>query len=486
MSETRLRIAPSPTGFLHLGVSRTALYNWLTARASGGVFVLRIEDTDRERSTDEFLDAMLEDLKWLGLAWDEGPEVDGPYGPYLQSQRTASYSEHIRGLLESGAAYRCFCTSEELERRRSAADSTDAAAWKYDRKCEGLAASESDAYASEGRPFAVRFRVPEGRTTFDDVVQGPLDFDNAEFDDLIIARTDGTPTYNFAVVVDDIEMRINYVIRGSDHITNTPRQIMLWKALGHEPPRFGHMPLIFAQDGLRLSKRRGAVAIGEYRRQGYLPEAIVNYIALLGWATDDERELLSPEELIEEFDLSLISRTPSTFDPDKLAWMNAQWVKRLDVAERTERLLPVLRDEGLIEGDLDDEKLSWLREVVAVIDDRLKTLRDIREFDWFFLASDVDYDKIAVSKVLTKPGADDILAGLQRRLEGTPEFTAEALEPAIRSFADEMGLGVGKVIQPLRVAVTGKTASPGMFETLALLGRDRTLARIERARELTT
>jgi glutamyl-tRNA synthetase len=260
---------------------------------------------------------------------------------------------------------------------------------------------------------------------------------------------------------------------------------MLWRALGHEPPRFGHMPLLFAQDGLRLSKRRGAVAIGEYRRQGYLPEAIVNYIALLGWATEDERELLGSKELIAAFDLSRISRTPSTFDPDKLAWMNAQWIKRLSVEERTERLLPILREEGLIEGDLDEPRLNWLRSVVALIDDRLKTLRDVAEFDWFFLASDVVYDKIAVSKVLTKPGAEDILAGLHERLSNLTEFTEEAIELAIRSLAEEMGLGAGKVIQPLRVAVTGKTASPGMFETLALLGRDRTLARIQKAREYT-
>ncbi|MFH1502203.1 MAG: glutamate--tRNA ligase [Candidatus Eisenbacteria bacterium] len=486
MSDVRVRLAPSPTGFLHLGVARTALYNWLAARAVGGSFVLRIEDTDRERSTDEYLKAILEDLSWLGLHWDEGPEAGGPYGPYLQSERATSYADYVQRLLASGAAYRCFCTPAELEERRSARDSTEAAAWKYDRKCESLSSEDSASRARDGGPFAVRFRVPGGRTSFEDVVQGRLDFDNSEFDDLVIARTDGTPTYNFAVVVDDIEMRVNYVIRGSDHITNTPRQIMLWRALGQEPPRFAHMPLILAQDGLVLSKRRGAVAIGEYRRQGYLPEAIVNYVALLGWACADGRELLSPEELVGEFDLSRISRTASTFDPDKLAWVNAQWIKRLDVEERTDRLVPVLREAGLLTGDPEGRGLDWLRQVVAVIDDRLKTLRDILEFDWFFLASDVDYDSIAVSKVLSKPGADDILAGLHRELSESPEFTPEALEPLVRAFADEMGLSAGKVIQPLRVAVTGKTVSPGMFETLSLLGRDRVLKRIEKARQLTS
>lgn len=484
MSDVRVRLAPSPTGFLHLGVARTALYNWLTARASGGTFVLRIEDTDRERSTDEFLEAILTDLRWLGLQWDEGPEIGGAYGPYLQSERGTNYAGYIKSLLESDAAYRCFCTPEQLDERREARVSTEAEAWKYDRKCASLMAEESRAMIDEGRPFVVRFRVPEGITIFEDTVQGRLEFDNSEFDDLVIARTDGTPTYNFAVVVDDIEMRITYVIRGSDHLTNTPRQIMLWKALGRTPPVFGHMPLVLAQDGLVLSKRRGAVAIGEYRRRGFLPEAIVNYIALLGWATSDDREILSTDELAVEFELSKISRTASTFDPDKLAWMNAQWVKRLNVVERTDRLLPILREEGLVEGDVDGERLAWLRNVVAAIDDRLKTLRDILEFDWFFLASDVDYDSMAVSKVLAKPGAGNILAGLHRRLSDVPDFTPESLESTIRSFADEMGLSAGKVIQPVRVAVTGKTTSPGIFETLSLLGRDRVLGRIEKAREL--
>ncbi len=483
MSDIRVRLAPSPTGFLHLGVARTALYNWLTARAAGGSFVLRIEDTDRQRSTDEFLQAILEDMRWLGLQWDEGPEVGGSYGPYLQSERGTNYAGYIERLLASGAAYRCFCSPEELEERRGAHSSTEAAAWKYDRKCESLSTEESIALAREGRSFAVRFRVPGGRTAFDDVVQGRVEFDNSEFDDLVIARSDGTPTYNFAVVVDDIEMRINYVIRGSDHITNTPRQIMLWRALGQEPPEFAHMPLILAQDGLVLSKRRGAVAIGEYRRRGYLPEAIVNYIALLGWAASDGGEILSPDELTTEFELSKISRTASTFDPDKLAWMNVQWVKKLDVADRTDRLLPILREEGLVGDEISGDERAWLERVVNVIDDRLKTLRDILEFDWFFLATDVDYDSIAVNKVLAKPGAGDILAGLHKELSAVSDFTPESLELTIRSFADGMGLSAGKVIQPLRVAVTGGTASPGMFETLSLLGREKVLQRIEKAGE---
>jgi len=484
MSDVRVRIAPSPTGYLHLGVARTALYNWLTARSAGGTFVLRMEDTDRARSTAEYLQAIVDDLRWLGLDWDEGPEVDGPCGPYLQSQRSETYAPYVDRLLEAGAAYRCYCTPEELEERRSARGAEEAEAWKYDGKCAELSPGEREAMEHERKSYVVRFRVPKGETSFVDAIQGPVTFDNDQFDDLVIARGDGTATYNMAVVVDDIEMRITHIIRGSDHLTNTPRQIMMWRALGHEPPVFAHMPLLFGQDGRVLSKRRGAVAIGEYRRQGYLPEAIVNYTALLGWSSESGEDVLSIDQIASEFDLSKLSRKQSTFDPDKLAWLNAQWIKRLTLEDRTDRVIPVLRESGLIEDALESEDRAWIESVVALIDDRLKTLRDVLEFDWFFLASDVDYDSMAVSKVLAKPGAGDILAGLQQRLSKTPDFSPDTLEKTIRSYAEEVGLSAGKVIQPLRVAVTGKTASPGMFETLSLLGRDRVLIRVESAKRL--
>ncbi|MBD3347770.1 MAG: glutamate--tRNA ligase [Candidatus Eisenbacteria bacterium] len=486
MSDVRVRLAPSPTGYLHLGVTRTALYNWLTARSGGGSFILRIEDTDRERSTDEFLEAIITDLRWLGLDWDEGPEVEGPHGPYLQSQRGGTYAPFVERLVQEGAAYRCYCTPEELEERRSARSADEAEAWKYDRKCASLSRDEREALERAGRPHVIRFRVPGGKTSFVDAIQGPVEFENDQFDDLVIARRDGTPTYNMAVVIDDMEMRVTHVIRGSDHLTNTPRQIMMWRALGHEPPVFAHMPLLFGQDGKVLSKRRGAVSIGEYRRMGYLPEAIVNYIALLGWASESGEEILSLEQLADEFELSKLSRKPSTFDPDKLVWINAQWMKRLSVPERTERLLPVLRDEGLVAGELTSEEREWLERVVDLIDDRLKTVRDVLDFDWFFLASGVTYDSMAVSKVLDKPGAGEILAGLRKVLSDAPDFTTDALETAIRSYAEEKGVSAGKAIQPLRVAVTGKTASPGMFETLSLLGRHRVLARVDAALELSS
>lgn len=482
MSGVRVRFAPSPTGYLHIGGARTALYNWLLARHEGGTFILRIEDTDRARSTQEYLDAIVEDLRWLGLDWDEGPEVGGSRGPYAQSERAGSYTPHLERLLAEGRAYRCYCLPAELDERRKT-HPAGPEAWRYDRRCLSLSAEQARTLAGE-RPATLRFRVPEGNVCFDDAVLGRIEVDNAELDDLVIARPDGTPTYNFAVVVDDLEMGITHVVRGSDHLSNTPRQILLWRALGHEPPVFGHLPLVLSRDGQVLSKRRGALAIGEYRRRGYLPEALVNSMALLGWAYDGEQEFFTAEELIEKFEIGRVGRKAASFDPDKLAWMNAQWIRRLGVAERTDRLVPILRAEGLLEGDPGGEDRRWLEGVVSAIDDRLKTLRDVLEFGWFFLASDVDYDSIAVNKVLAKPGAGDILAGLRRTLSGAPDFEPETLERLIRAYALEVGLKAGKVIQPVRVAVTGSTASPGIFETLSLLGRERVLARIDSARRL--
>ena len=483
MSDVRVRFAPSPTGFLHIGGSRTALLNWLYARHMGGSYVLRIEDTDRERSKQEFLDAIIEDMRWLGLDWDEGPECGGEHGPYLQSERGDSYGPYVEKLKREGRAYHCFCSQEELDERRSRGQAEDGG-WIYDRKCAGLTDEEREAMVADGRPHVIRFRVPDGKTAFDDMVLGRVEFDNGELDDLIIVRADGTPTYNFAVVVDDLEMAISHVIRGADHISNTPRQILIWEALGHEAPVFGHQPLVLAPDKQVMSKRRGAIAVGEYRRRGYVPEAVVNYMALLGWSYEGDEEFFSLRDLLDNFDMGRVSKKPASFDPAKLDWMNAQWLKRLSVRERTDRVIPFLRAEGLVREEMTPEERSRLEQIVALIDDRLKVLTDIVELAGFFLAPDVVYDKIAVSKVLEKPGAGETLVGLHRVLSECPDFEPGTLEPAMRKFAEGSGLSLGKVVQPLRVAVTGGTSSPGIFETLSLLGRDVTLARIDRAREL--
>ena len=483
MSDTRVRLAPSPTGFLHLGGARTALFNWLLARSQDGRYILRIEDTDRERSTEGFLQAILEDHRWLGLVWDEGPEVGGDVGPYFQSERTGTYAPLLQRMLDEGSAYRCYCTTQELESRRSAAPD-GGREWRYDRRCLDLTDSEREALEAERRPSVVRFRVPDGRTRFEDMVLGPVEVDHDELDDLVLARSDGTPTYNFVVVVDDLSMGVTHVVRGSDHTSNTPKQILIAKALGGTPPTFGHLPLVLGPDKQVLSKRRGALAIGEYRRQGYLPEALVNYMALLGWSYDGEQEFFTLDELVERFDLSRVSGKAAAFDPEKLLWMNAQWVKRLPVAERTTRMLPFLRDAGLIDGEPTGAVRERLEAIVELVDDRAKTLADIVAQAGFFLTDDITYDEKAVSKVLTKPIAITIIDGLYARLADAQDFEPGTLEALIRGFAEEQELGVGKVVQPVRVAVTGGTASPGMFETLSLLGRKAVLRRLTRAREI--
>ncbi len=483
MSDTRVRFAPSPTGFLHLGGARTALFNWLFARATAGTYVLRIEDTDRERSTEEYLQAILEAHRWLGLVWDEGPEVGGDAGPYFQTERTETYAPLLEKMLAEGTAYRCYCSPEELDSRRNAG-SNSGREWRYDRRCRGLTDDERSALESEGRPSVVRFRVPDGTTRFEDMVLGPIEVDHSELDDLVLARSDGTPTYNFVVVVDDLSMGITHVVRGSDHTSNTPKQILIATALGGTPPMFAHLPLVLGPDKQVLSKRRGACAIGEYRRQGYLPEALVNYMALLGWSCDGEQEFFTLEELVDRFDLTRVSGKAAAFDPEKLLWMNAQWLKRMSVPERTVRMLPFLREAGLLEGSPQGAERARLEAIVELVDDRVKTLADIVPQAGYFLTDDITYDEKAVNKVLTKPEAVTIIEGLYARFTDAPDFETETLEALIRGYAEEQELGIGKVVQPVRVAVTGGTASPGIFETLSLLGRETVLKRLADAREI--
>jgi glutamyl-tRNA synthetase len=482
MGKVRVRFAPSPTGFLHMGVARTALYNWLYARHEGGTFVLRIEDTDKTRSTKEFLDALIADLRWLGLDWDEGPGIGGPVGPYFQSERASTYGPYVERLLREGAAYHCFCTAEELEERRRAAPE-DGVERKYDRRCLALPEAVRNAYLAEGRPAAVRFRIPEGKTGFPDLILGDIEVENSQFDDLIIARSDGVPTYNFVAVVDDMLMDITHVIRGSDHITNTPKQILIFRALGARPPEYAHLPLVLDSDKKILSKRRGAVAIHEYRKRGYVAEAVVNYMSLLGWAYDDSREFFTRDELVRAFEIRGVGKKAAAFDPDKFVWMNAQWIKTLPIGERTERVLPYLRDAGLVEGELSPEERKYLERVVSTVGDRVKTLGDIVEQAGFFLASDVTYDSIVVEKVLRAPRAADTLAAVRELFAAAPDFEPATLEQIVRGYADGKGLKLGEAIQPIRVAVTGRTASPGIFEVLAVLGRERTLHRIAKAQE---
>ena len=460
----RTRFAPSPTGFLHIGGARTALFSWLFARQQGGRFVLRIEDTDRERSTAESVQAILDGMDWLGLDYDEGP--------FYQTHRMERYEAAIERLLNEGKAYRCYCSKERLERLREE-QLLRREKPKYDGRCRDLRSAPADASASP----VVRFRNPlDGQVVFDDLVHGHLVFDNRELDDLIIARSDGSPTYNFTVTVDDFDMGITHVIRGDDHINNTPRQINIMRALGQEPPRFGHVSMILGADGKRLSKRHGAVSVLQYRDQGFLPHALLNYLLRLGWSHGDQ-EVFSREEMIEKFRIGKVQKGAATFNPDKLLWLNHHHIMHSAPAEVAGHLRWHLQ-----RLDADLSKGPALEDVVCAQRERCKTLVEMAEKS-LFLYREIDaYDEKAARKHLA-PSAERALQTLLETLEGLPaeDWRPKPLHEAVLSAATRLDLKLGKVAQPLRVAVTGGPVSPSIDQTLALLGRARALARLESA-----
>lgn len=456
----RTRFAPSPTGYLHIGGARTALFSWLYARKMGGTFILRIEDTDRERSTQESVDAILQGMAWLGLDYDEGP--------FYQTHRFDRYREVIQQLLDSGHAYRCYCSKEELEQMREAQMARKEKP-RYDGRCYGRTDAPVDIEP------VIRFRNPQdGVVEFDDLVRGKISVSNSELDDLIIARSDGTPTYNFTVVVDDIDMGITHVIRGDDHINNTPRQINIMRALGHEPPRYAHVPMILGADGQRLSKRHGAVSVMQYRDEGYTPQALLNYLVRLGWSHGDQ-EIFSREEMVEYFGLEAINRAPATFNPDKLLWLNQHYLKTLPVAELEQQLQWHLHSQGL-----DVSNGPALAAVIAAQRERVKTLVELVASSRYFYEDGLAYDEAAVQKHFA-PATAAVLQVVHDELQAVTEWQGEAIHHAIERACATLGLKLGKVGPPLRVAVTGTASSPSLDVTLALLGRSRTLGRIVQA-----
>jgi len=477
----RVRFAPSPTGFLHLGGARTALFNWAFARKYGGVFVLRIEDTDLARSTEESVQVILESLRWLGLLWDEGPEVGGPYGPYFQSQRLHLYREYAERLLEKGLAYECFCTPEELKERKERVIA-QGKSWRYDRRCLHLSAREREAFRREGRKPALRFRIPEGTTTFVDMLRGDVTFDNSELDDFVILKSDGMPTYNFACVVDDALMRITHVIRGDDHISNTPRQVLLYEAFGFPCPQFAHIPMILGKDRTRLSKRHGSPSVTYYRDMGYLPEAMVNYLARLSWATgEEEKEIFTREEIIERFSLEQVTKHAAIFDLDKLNWMNGVYLRAADPERLAEILIDILKRQGKVtEKDLTPEFFAYCRRVMALMRDRIRYVAQILEEAEYFFTEHYEYDPQAVESVLFEEKVPEILRTSYELLKDLEPFDAQTIEKAIRAEAERRGLKAAQFIHPLRVAVSGKKVGPGLFELLEVLGKERVLARIAR------
>jgi glutamyl-tRNA synthetase len=476
----RVRFAPSPTGYLHIGGARTALFNWLYARRHGGVFVLRIEDTDTERSSWEMVSGIVDGLRWLGLDWDEGPDIGGPHAPYFQSQRVATYRAMAERLVAGARAYYCYCGSETLQEKRQAAEAAGGG-WIYDRTCCALSADAIAANETAALPRAIRFKVPAGQTTFADLVHGPIVFDNANIEDFVVMRSDRQPTYHLSVVVDDMDMEITHVVRGDDHISNTPKQVLLYQAFGATPPRFAHVPLILGPDRKRLSKRHGATSVMEYHRLGYLPEAMVNFLALLGWAPGDDRELFTREELVEAFTLEGISGGNAIFNPDKLDWFNQQHIMRLPIDELARRVEPLLRDARLWSDDLAGPQRTWLYRLLELIRPRVRKLHQLVEEMRPFLQQTVDYDQVAVSKHLATTEIRDALLALPATLAALDSFSTATLEAAIRGLAESRGVKAAALIHATRVAVTGRAVSPGLFDVLELLGLERVSARLYQA-----
>ena len=492
MPDVRVRIAPSPTGPLHIGTARTALFNFLYARHVGGTFILRLEDTDQVRSSIAYEKDILDGLHWLGLTWDEGPEVAGdasrgPHAPYRQMGRLPLYAEATERLLADDRAYPCYCTPDELAEERTRQEAAREPP-RYSGRCARLSPDERAVFEAAGRRPAIRFRVGEGIVAFDDIVRGHVEIDTANLGgDFVIVRADGSPLYHFTVVVDDAAMAITDVIRGEDHLSNTPKHILLFRALGFEPPRFAHLPLILNPDRTKMSKRKSQTALGDYIDQGFIREALLNYLALLGWATGTEEEVLSLDEIIDRFDIADVHKGGAVFDRERLEWLNGQWIRRLDPDDLIDRLRPFLAAEleaGRIERmPADDE----LRSLLPVVQERLPTLGAIGDLVGFLWVDRLDLDPATlVPKRWDAATAVAGLAAAHETIAAVPEvvFEADELEPPLRTVAEERGWKAGDLFMAIRVAVTGRTATPPLFDTLVALGRDRTLERLERAREV--
>lgn len=478
----RVRFAPSPTGHLHVGGARTALYNWLFARATGGNFVLRIEDTDLERSTEVAVEQIVSGLRWLGLDWDEGPVAGGAFGPYRQTQRQKHHAATVQRLLAQGKAYKCYCTNAELEAERDRAKAAGEP-YVYSGRCRNLTDEDGRRIESEGRKSVIRLSTPRaGQTVVRDLVKGEVTFENALCGDFILIRSNGVPTYNYAAALDDSDMNITHVIRGEDHLPNTPRQIMVIEAAGGRPPAYAHLPLILGPDRAPLSKRHGAVSLDEFRIGGFVREAVCNYLALLGWSYDGETTLFSMDDLVDKFSLERVSSTAAAFDRDKLLWMNGHYIREMqeiDLAERLEEFLAATRLAGLPgSGGRPD-----ITDMVPLVQEKMKTLADFVELtDFFYLPR--EFEEKALSRLRTNSEAPVLLRVAMDVLDKAEPFDEETLEKDIRQAADDMEVKLGKFLQPVRIAVSGKMVTPGMFETLVVIGRQESIDRIKSALEL--
>jgi glutamyl-tRNA synthetase len=487
----RTRFAPSPTGFLHIGGVRTALFNWLLARHHGGQFILRIDDTDQQRHVEDAVKRILDGFRWIGIDWDEGPEVGGPHGPYYQSERAEIYRRAAERLVASGYVYKDYSTEQERAADKAAAE-REKRAYRFRR----LPISDADAarFKADGRPYALRFQVPTGRTlVLQDLIKGDVEFNTDEIGDFVIVRPDGTPLYNFASAVDDIEMKITHVVRAEEHLSNTFPQLLVFEALGADLPAFAHIPYV-AEPGSRakMSKRKLAeyekqgvlVYLHQYIEKGYLPEALLNYLARLGWAYDASQEVFARDELIEKFTLDRVNSAPASHDQDKLFWLEGEWMKTDSPERKLEGVLPFLRGEGLASDPLSDRDRDRIERVIAALGDRLKVFSDILKLGRFFFTDAITYDPDAVKKRLRKDGVPAMLVELDRLLAETEPYDLTTLEKAVHDYAERTGRKMGDVVNPLRVAVTGQGVGPGLYDCLVILGRESCRARIARALEM--
>ncbi len=475
----RTRFAPSPTGFLHIGGARTTLYNWLFARRHKGDFILRIEDTDEVRSTDDSVTAILDSVKWLGLDWDEGPvdgkKDQGPFSPYFQMQRVSIYRKYLDQLVAESKAYRCYCTKEELDEFRRVAQ-LEKRPPRYPGKCRNLTDAQRKQLEGEGKKFSIRFKMPvDGATIVDDAIRGKVSFENNLQQDLVIWKTTDGPTYNFCCVIDDHLMGMTHVVRGDEHLSNTPSQIQIYYALGWETPKFAHLSMILGPDGSKLSKRHGATSVLEYRDQGYLPHTMRNYLALLGWSNTESQQLFTDEDLISKFDLEGCQKSPATFDTVKLNWMNGEYIRQTPVAELVKLAMPFIEKAGLV-----GKPGPSFEKVVALEHEKFKLLSEIPALIEFFY-NPVVFDQKAFDKVLKAPGAKEVLLGLADALQACAPFEEKALEARIRQFVTEKGLKNGQVFHPIRVATTGRTEGPTLFLMLEIMGQDMVVSRLKEA-----
>ncbi len=470
--EYRVRFAPSPTGNFHIGGARTALFNWLFTRSNNGKFLVRIEDTDKERSSQEFLDSILNSMRWLGLEWDE--EL------FIQSQAIGQHRNAVDELLKSGGAYKCFCTLEELDVKRKESYKNKNP-YTYERTCYHLTAREVQEKVENRMPFAVRCMVPQGATEFNDGIHGKTVFQNKEIDDFIILRTDGSPTYQLAVVVDDHTMKITHVIRGDDHLSNTPKQIMLYQSLGWCVPEFAHMPMILGPDKTRLSKRHGAVSVEIYRERGYLPEALRNFLLLLGWSPGDDREVIPVAEAVHKFDLQNTSKKSAVFDESKLEWMNDQYISSLGIDELSERLIPFINTDTQFSERVAEKGSEYFRQVLELVKPRMKLLTNFIVFGGYYYRDPVVFDPIAVKKYWKDDEVMERLGRVRLKMMDLDDFSEEAIEISVRDLADNLEISAAKLIHPIRLALTGFGVSPGLFEVMCLLGKETVVVRLEKA-----